>query len=253
MKNENYDVLWKDFPSHLGEMMKNFRNDKFTDVTLICNDKKEIRAHKNILSACSSLFKDLFNSFSMPAIYLRGIDHAEMEAILQFMYIGEVTLTQEKLEEFMAVAKSLEISQLVKKQQIDEEKNHFIKEELSEEISEDRSVKDSTLKLPKTKTKRVNGSKYYIKIGSEYKCVDCDKTFARDGHAIRHKKSTHDGIKFDCSFCGYQANRPEVLKSHIQAKHEGIKYNCDICKYSTSWKNEMKKHVIICKDLQKNT
>ena len=34
-------------------------NDDFADVTLVTEDKKHIKAHKNILSACSPVFKDI--------------------------------------------------------------------------------------------------------------------------------------------------------------------------------------------------
>ena len=150
MAKENYRVQFTEFPSHLTQMVNSFRNDKFTDVTLISNDKKEIKAHKNILAACSSLFKDLFNSSSTTAIFLRGIDHAELEAIIQFIYVGEVAVAQDDLEEFMEVAKSLEINQLIEKPSQEQLKSHPIKEEISEEMAGDES---ETEVPPQKKTK----------------------------------------------------------------------------------------------------
>ena len=69
--------------------MKEMMNDDFADVTLVCEDRKYIRAHKNILSACSPVFKDIvkLEQSSKPIIYLRGINFSELESIMQFIYL----------------------------------------------------------------------------------------------------------------------------------------------------------------------
>ena len=45
-------------------------------------------------------------------MYLRGIQFSEIESILQFIYLGEATFYEERMDEFLAVAKSLEIKEL---------------------------------------------------------------------------------------------------------------------------------------------
>ena len=112
MSLEKYNLTWNTFPDHLKGMMKDMmENNNFADVTLICEDKKRIRAHKNILSACSPILKDIFHADtnSHCNIYLRGIFHSEMESILQFIYLGEATFHEERMNEFLEVSKSLEI------------------------------------------------------------------------------------------------------------------------------------------------
>lgn len=47
-------------------------------------------------------------------MYLRGVQYSEMESIMQFIYIGEATFYEERMDEFLAVAKSLEIKELCK-------------------------------------------------------------------------------------------------------------------------------------------
>ena len=59
MLQEEYSLAWKTYSGHLRDMMKEIMCDEFTDVTLVCEDKKKIKAHKNILSACSPVFKDI--------------------------------------------------------------------------------------------------------------------------------------------------------------------------------------------------
>merc|ERR1711911_287914 len=89
-------------------------NEDFADVTLVTEDKRHIKANVNILSACSPVFKDILKrgNNSSPIMYLRGIQFSEMESIMQFIYLGEATFYEERMDEFLAVAKSLEIKEL---------------------------------------------------------------------------------------------------------------------------------------------
>merc|ERR1711923_475858 len=86
-----------------------------SDVTLVTDDKQQIRAHRNILSAASPVFKSIFQIDSKNAnqvIYLRGIQHSEMESIMQFIYLGEARFYEERMSEFLQVSRDLEIKAL---------------------------------------------------------------------------------------------------------------------------------------------
>ena len=76
------------------EMMS---SDDFTDVTLVSDDNKSIKAHRSILSACSPFLRDILKTQTEnnhPVIYLTWIQYPEIETILQFMYLGEEKNTQ---------------------------------------------------------------------------------------------------------------------------------------------------------------
>ena len=45
-------------------------------------------------------------------IYLRGVLSKELESILQFIYLGQATFYQDRMNEFLNVAKILEIKAL---------------------------------------------------------------------------------------------------------------------------------------------
>ena len=88
MHLEKCTLTWKAYSDHLRDMMKELMmNDDFNDITLITEDKKHIKAHKNILSACSPVFKDIvkLEQTAKSIIYLRGINFAELESIMQFI------------------------------------------------------------------------------------------------------------------------------------------------------------------------
>ena len=91
-------------------MQEMLTSDEFTDVTLVTDDKKTIKAHRNILSACSPVFKNILQmeiTNTHPIIYLRGIQYLEIESILQLIYLGEAKFYEERTNEFLAVSKNL--------------------------------------------------------------------------------------------------------------------------------------------------
>ena len=115
MKPVKYSLTWNAYSDHLRDMMKELMmNDDFADVTLVTEDKKHIKAHKNILSACSPVLKEIvkLEESAKTIIYLRGIHFSELESIMRFIYLGESSYYEERMSEFLDVARSLEIKEL---------------------------------------------------------------------------------------------------------------------------------------------
>ena len=116
MSEQKYNLSWQSYTDHLRAMMHDMMtSDPFTDVTLVTDDKKSVKAHRNILSACSPVFKYIFSmeaDHNHPVIYLRGIKYSEVETILKFIYQGEATFCDDRMKELLEVAKDLEISGL---------------------------------------------------------------------------------------------------------------------------------------------
>ena len=113
---QKYTLHWHSYSDHLRETLNEMLlSSEFADVTLVTDDKQKIRAHRNILSACSPVFKSIlqFDSNNMnPVIYLRGVQHSEMESIMQFVFLGEARFYEERMSEFLTVSKNLEIKEL---------------------------------------------------------------------------------------------------------------------------------------------
>ena len=54
------NLTWHSYSDHLKDMMKEIMaSGDFADVTLICDSKEQIKAHKNILAACSPVLNDI--------------------------------------------------------------------------------------------------------------------------------------------------------------------------------------------------
>jgi len=123
---ENFCLRWNDFESNVSGAFRDLRADSdFFDVTLGCADghsSKALQAHKVILSACSSTFKQMLrdqarsSAHPHPYIFLRGVSFCDLSAVLDFMYHGEVNVAQEDLNSFLAVAEELQIKGLTQKE-----------------------------------------------------------------------------------------------------------------------------------------
>ena len=80
-----FSFTWKEFESNRNESFKKMRCDQnFTDVTLICDDDKQIQAHKLLLGSISNFFKKIFlaNPHPHPVIFLTGMNSQDLDARL---------------------------------------------------------------------------------------------------------------------------------------------------------------------------
>lgn len=108
---QQYSLRWNDFHSSILSSFRHLREEEdFVDVTLAC-DGRSFTAHKVVLSACSPYFRRLLkaNPCQHPIIILRDVAQSEMEALLRFMYHGEVHVGQEQLAEFLKTAQTLQV------------------------------------------------------------------------------------------------------------------------------------------------
>ena len=122
--SENFCLRWNDFESNVSGAFRELRAESdFFDISLACDGAhgRTLQAHKVILSACSTFFKQMLRSQSVqsgpnppssPLIYLRGVKLQDLESVLDFMYHGEVNVAQEDLNSFLAVAEDLQIKGL---------------------------------------------------------------------------------------------------------------------------------------------
>merc|ERR1712133_178907 len=107
---------WNNYIDHVHNNIYDMMNtNDLTDVTLISDDKKLSNAHKLVLKACSSLFSNILGDLpqSNSMIYMRGIQHQEIQSILDYMYLGEVTIAEERIHEFLKVAADFEVKNFV--------------------------------------------------------------------------------------------------------------------------------------------
>ena len=99
------------------------RDDKdFTDVTLACEDGKQVEVHKVVLANSSPFFQNILRrkKHTHPLIFMRGVKSADLLAIIDFVYSGEANVFQENLESFLAIAQELQLKGLIKEKAADD-------------------------------------------------------------------------------------------------------------------------------------
>jgi hypothetical protein len=112
---EKFCLRWNDFESNISVAFRELREEQdFFDVTLACDDDDHVEAHRVILSACSPFFRSVLRrtKHAHPLLYLKGVKHADLVSVLNFMYHGEVNVAQEELNSFLAVAEELKVKGL---------------------------------------------------------------------------------------------------------------------------------------------
>ena len=110
---EDCSLNWNEYGDHLKNLMiKMITTTEYSDVTLVCDDSDfQFKTHKSVLSACSPELEKIIRKTTEknPVIYLRGVPSKEMEALIQFMYLGRTTVNQKDLPELLKVAQDLKI------------------------------------------------------------------------------------------------------------------------------------------------
>lgn len=113
--HQQFCLKWNSFGSNLASSFSNlFKSETLADVTLFC-DGVSFRAHKLILAACSKHLSDLFETAPLHQnllVILDGTSSSNMAALLEFMYKGEVHVSQDALSSFLKAAECLQVKGL---------------------------------------------------------------------------------------------------------------------------------------------
>ncbi|XP_060533684.1 zinc finger protein 131-like isoform X2 [Cylas formicarius] len=108
---QQFCVRWNSYQSNLQNAFpKLLTSEHFVDVTLACENEM-LKCHKVVLSACSTYFEKLLldNPCQHPIIFMKDMKFQEMQSLVDFMYKGEVNVTQDDLPSLLKSAEALQI------------------------------------------------------------------------------------------------------------------------------------------------
>jgi len=270
MSEEKFDLSWNDFGSNAVNTIRNLLIDtQFTDVTLISDDRKKIKAHKVILNSCSQFFKDILaeTSSEQPLLFTKGIQHVELAAIVKFIYVGSTEIAQEDIGKFMKAAEDLKIEGL-------QEKNNSPNEfELTGEyghdnintdysgyneilLTQDEALYDVVTHAENSKHDRelyhesnvssnvgpLQNVSFEKRSDGKYSCTECEYQTAHRTTLKRHILAIHERVRFKCNQCDSEFTTETNLQTHKQSKHEGKKFACTYCDLEFSLPAGLSKH-----------
>ncbi|XP_019761303.1 protein tramtrack, beta isoform isoform X1 [Dendroctonus ponderosae] len=114
MASEQFSLCWDNFHKNMSSGMNALlEHEDLVDVTLAVEGRL-LKAHKMVLSVCSPYFKELFksNPCQHPIVFMKDVSYVAMSDLLQFMYQGEVQVSQDNLTTFIKTAEALQIKGL---------------------------------------------------------------------------------------------------------------------------------------------
>merc|ERR1711910_156346 len=158
---EKYDLKWKTFNDHIVGVFKDLGEEgHFADVTLVSDDQVQTKAHKVVLSACSPVLKSLLinNPHSHPLLYLRGIKQTELRAILKFMYFGETQIFENRINDFVSVAKDLEVKEISEEQDDEEDEEQSNTYQAEKTVNEDPTITEEPPVVKREETRNTERS-----------------------------------------------------------------------------------------------
>ena len=78
--------------------------------------------------------------------------------------------------------------------------------------------------------------------GKKYTCRECEYQATTHGGLAQHQRAIHEGKKCPCEECDYQATTKGSLAQHQCSVHEGKKYPCRECDHQATSKSDLNKH-----------
>ena len=113
VKTKDLNFVWSDFHEDILSARKDFfENGYFADVTLISDDFKIFNVHRSILFPASDLLKQLLlmkQCKTEATLFLKGIKSQFLKPILHFIYLGEVSVPEAQVKNFIKYAKDLDL------------------------------------------------------------------------------------------------------------------------------------------------
>ena len=235
--SQKVSINWDDHNNNFRESLQELKdNENFLDVTLVCDDDTQIKAHKNVLSVGSNFFRNILrkNPHPEPLLYLKGLRHSELLPIVEFIYLGEVEIAQDNLDKFLSAAKDLKIKGLI---EMKDSVVQCVPMKTDNEENEDKnksSLKDDDLdSYPLNledcsklyKVEKSNGVQEDLVVFS-----DTDRE--EKGYLIDRIESfiEKEDILWKCKECGKVAKKRSSIRSHAETHIKGMPLvNCGIC------------------------
>ncbi|XP_046750030.1 uncharacterized protein LOC124413480 isoform X4 [Diprion similis] len=111
---QQYCLRWKYHHSNLQTMFSQLlERQAYCDVTLAC-EGQTLRAHKVVLSACSTYFDTILSEYAErdPIVIMRDVKFADIKVLVDFMYKGEINIDHTRLSSLLKTAEDLHIKGL---------------------------------------------------------------------------------------------------------------------------------------------
>ena len=230
-----------DFNIHSMQTFQNlFKDDDLSDVTLVCEDNKQIKAHKVILSAGSQFFRDVFLQHPVALLYLR-LEYEHLVSLVRFIYLGQCEVEQRDIESFLLIAKELKVGGLCdeNEKEIHKGENYVEKHELYEDICDFQiPLEDSFEDNSKLKAFSANDKEFEDK-NIDFKEKFNFETVLNDSDELKSR--------YICPMCKQNFEHLATLKIHMEDNHQEPESKSD-----KQILSDRKRHFVLFEDYVKD-
>ena len=255
---EKLCLKWNDFQINVNSAFGRLRNDQdLCDVTLVCEDGKQLEAHKVVLAASSPFFLELLkqNKHPHPLVFMRGVKADDLSSLVDFLYYGEANVLQESLDIFLALAEDLKLKGLTGTSEEDS-KNKTNVETQENNIGPNSTrnvISQNKIKPMKTKQANSQGIKEsfleraiatFTHAADDPELQQLDEQIRSmmefSGNMVTVGKETSKGSV--CKVCGKEGKSIDI-KRHIEVNHiTGVTHPCVICGKNSRSRNGLRQH-----------
>jgi len=275
---EKFCLKWNEFNSNVNDAFSVYRGgEEFSDVTLAVEGGELIQAHRIILSAISPVFKNIFKTSSHPhpIMYLRGIDHTNFSSIMDFAYLGEASVEQEKVNSFLEVARELQIRGLSVKNEPDKtgfplgyQSNGEIDFNDDSDQENIDQLNEKKLNVPEV-SEDVEMDNFSLEPSlaeSTNTCIDEKIQFVSEDNMSKRNSDRYSLIRetvtgglaqlddkinallekkdemWKCKACDKTNTSKQMIAQHVEVHIKGVSLPCNICGKTYGSKNSLRKH-----------
>ena len=274
---EKYQLRWKSFVNNLTNTFNNLRADNdFCDVTLVGDDRALVPAHRLVLLSSSQYFKNILKqkqSNSQLVLCLEGVSFNEINDMLDYIYNGEVQISNESLDKFLRIAHRFKLEGLVQNGDMNDQGNieNLLESQSSGPIKTNNCVnvnqsththdQDLTERDPMTNfTQHFNEVKYesnrvnpstllYERLEEQMTCENEDTicTPPEQIETNERKYNKEMGLGKDVQFSSGIFESIVAFDETINSSFikTGNTFSCNLCDFTNHRKTQMKQHVEI--------
>ena len=254
---------------NIGNTLEKLRCDsEFTDMTLVCADGQQVEAHKVILASASSFFMEILrkNKHPCPLIYMKSTKFDDLNALVEYIYKGEVSISAADLDNFILLTKELGLKAMKTESSRDpledtNENSVDIKQEpMDPDVTSQVVLTEKTKSLSKMgrvsrkEKNEVSCSNFPDNSIEQARYLYSIKTRELDNdikammevsenfvHQSKGQENKREKMRI-CKVCGKEG-RLFAIKRHIEAIHiSGISLPCDVCEKICLSRDRLRRH-----------
>jgi len=262
-----YEVTWPEFSSNrTSYLYEQVKLNNFVDVTIVF-DEEEVSAHKVVLASSSSFFQRVLerSTHPNPILYLKGVEKRLFSHLLEFIYLGEVSLPDADFDKFLQMARDLKVKGLLVENPGVEDtiQSSFPQEDESVTLKEDSVISTQETSTKKEILKNIETQFIDLKDRGDSKVMKEEKNY--QSREVKMDEETGEYDLSDpvsaeiyakvsallvttpegfwvCNECRYGSKSKVNVMEHAEGHIQGVVHKCKQCNKVFTKKQTLRTH-----------